>query len=332
MSLRPPGLPSAPPSHSFLSPFQVIRTSLDGLEWSHGNTWDVVDNTGGNPGDTAIENVWSLTFEVFKLLHTTPDHTRLSDAEVRSHGFLFNDDEAINYPTPPYLLDQVMRSNGRKILTKADAYDAYELAHDLFWSRDRVYLDNVFNMTAVQQGGFAPQLREFLNTTGDGFYATTARKYEDLPSTLKGFRQLSIQRNFAVNDLNRTWKYYRAMAPLPAPLRSYGPYCRAAWEFTTSNVGKWAGLVGQAKGTQFWPGVPLYGPRRKGTGYIFGSNLLVSPLEIVQERRQNVTCNTEHAEYVTGRSIMIAGGRWCGAASFCGVHTRRCVCGGGGMW
>jgi hypothetical protein len=51
----------------------IIKASVDGLEWSHENSYKQVDNMGGNPGDTFADNVFSWTKEMIKVLHSPPD-------------------------------------------------------------------------------------------------------------------------------------------------------------------------------------------------------------------------------------------------------------------
>ena len=49
--------------------------------------------------------------------------------------------------------------------------------------------------------------------------------------------------------------------------------------------------------SQHWPGVPIYGAYTPGTGYVFGSNLIIGGLMLRQKRAPSESCSTDHSLY-----------------------------------
>eukprot|EP00947_MAST-08B_sp_MAST-8B-sp1_P005602 g5602.t1 len=98
----------------------IIRESIDGLEWSHDNTWQEIDNLGGIPAKTQAGTFWTWIREFTKLVSRVPDARREQAAFIKftadkaasahpnrvevweENGILFDDTTMhLKIPAPP---------------------------------------------------------------------------------------------------------------------------------------------------------------------------------------------------------------------------------------
>eukprot|EP00947_MAST-08B_sp_MAST-8B-sp1_P002978 g2978.t1 len=254
----------------------VIKTSIDGLEWSHGNVWTVVDNTGGNPGDSATRNMMTLSGELLKLLSTTSDESRTGADVLKFRNLIYDGaTQILLIPRPPAYANT----------SKARLYE-------LYWTRDGAYLDAVVRMPQVLAETQAVQakVRDFFNTSSNSLYAQASRDYLKVPKAFRGYENMAAQRDYYADRMVKAYPTHPMMPSCGKILRP---------EFRS----RLTGLVQYGFGIKYWPDAPIYGILTEGTGYVFGPNLLVGGMVLRQKRSPAQQCPTPHDDYPVCTSL-----------------------------